>query len=34
MASEAVPGAAARSVADFRTLEGVASWVEAALRRG
>jgi [acyl-carrier-protein] S-malonyltransferase len=34
MASEAVPGAAVRSVADFRSLDGVARWVEAALRRG
>jgi [acyl-carrier-protein] S-malonyltransferase len=34
MAAEALPGAAVRAVADFRTLEGVARWAEAALRRG
>jgi [acyl-carrier-protein] S-malonyltransferase len=33
MAAEAVPGAAVRSVAEFRTLSGAARWVEAALRR-
>jgi [acyl-carrier-protein] S-malonyltransferase len=34
MASEALPGAAVRSVVEFRTLDGVARWVGAALRRG
>ena len=34
MAAEAVPHARARSVSDFRTLEGVARWVAGALRRG
>ncbi len=34
MAAEALPDAQARSVADFRSLEGVARWTEAALRRG
>lgn len=32
MAVEAVPGASARSVCDFRSLDGVARWVDAALR--
>jgi hypothetical protein len=32
MAAEAVPGAAARSVADFRTPAGVVRWVEGVLR--
>lgn len=31
MASEVVPGAAARSVCDFRSLGGVAAWVDRAL---
>jgi [acyl-carrier-protein] S-malonyltransferase len=34
MAAEAMPGAAARSVAEFRTLEGVARWVEAQASGG
>jgi [acyl-carrier-protein] S-malonyltransferase len=34
MAMEAHPEAQARSVADFRSLEGVARWAESALRRG
>jgi [acyl-carrier-protein] S-malonyltransferase len=33
MAAEAVPGVAARAVADFRTFAGVARWVESALAR-
>jgi [acyl-carrier-protein] S-malonyltransferase len=33
MVSEALPGVAVRSVADFRTVAGVARWVEAALAR-
>lgn len=32
MAAELLPGAAARSVADFRSLAGAAEWVQAALR--
>jgi [acyl-carrier-protein] S-malonyltransferase len=31
MAAEAVPGVAARAVADFRSIAGVARWVEGAL---
>jgi [acyl-carrier-protein] S-malonyltransferase len=31
MAEELVPGAASRSVADFRSVEGVVGWVEARL---
>ena len=34
MAAEALPDAQARSVDDFRSLEGVARWAESALRRG
>lgn len=34
MAAQAMPGAAARSVAEFRTLEGVARWVGAQARSG
>ncbi|WP_242341318.1 MULTISPECIES: ACP S-malonyltransferase [Anaeromyxobacter] len=30
MAAEAIPGARARSVADFRSLDGVVRWVEAS----
>jgi [acyl-carrier-protein] S-malonyltransferase len=33
MAGELLPAAAARSVADFRSLEGIAAWVERALAR-
>jgi hypothetical protein len=33
MASEVLPDAAVRSAAEFRTLDGVARWVGAALRR-
>ena len=32
MVEELVPGAAARSLADFRGVDGVARWVEARLR--
>jgi [acyl-carrier-protein] S-malonyltransferase len=34
MASETLPGVAARSVSEFRSIDGAARWVEAALRRG
>lgn len=34
MAAELLPDVAVRSVADFRTVEGVARWVERALTRG
>lgn len=34
MAAEVVPGAAARSVAEFRTVEGVVRWVEARVAAG
>ena len=33
MAAELVPDARARSVADFRSLDGVLRWAEGALRR-
>jgi len=33
MAVETVPGASARSVSEFRSLDGVARWVEGSLRR-
>jgi [acyl-carrier-protein] S-malonyltransferase len=33
MAAEALPAAQVRSAAEFRSLDGVARWVEAALRR-
>ena len=31
MAAEVVPAACGRSVADFRTVAGIARWVEGAL---
>jgi [acyl-carrier-protein] S-malonyltransferase len=34
MAGELVPGAASRSIADFRRVDGVVRWVEARLAPG